>query len=228
MARYVGILYKIKKYLPLHARLQVYHSFVQSHINYCSLVWGFSSKDNIESIFSKQKKGLRAVIPGYINYKYRAGDIPGHTKSYFTEYNILTVHSTIVLNALVFMEKVHKYPSLLPLTIFRTIPDDSPVPGSNHESCENWLNVYNNFRYRSSIFFKGPLLFAGSELNENLPKVSSLNIKTYRAKLKLALLKLQGSGEPCEWQNSNFPLYNVAGLRKSLVTYRNAINYVDV
>ena len=39
MARYVGILYKIKKYLPLHARLQVYHSFVQSHINYCSLVW---------------------------------------------------------------------------------------------------------------------------------------------------------------------------------------------
>ena len=72
---------------------------------------------------------MRAVIPGYINYKYRAGDIPGHTKSYFTEYNILTVHSTIVLNALVFMEKVHKYPSLLPLTIFRTISDDSPVPG---------------------------------------------------------------------------------------------------
>ena len=70
MARYVGILYKIKKYLPLNARLQIYHSFVQSHVNYCSLVWGFSSKHNIELIFAKQKKGLRAVIPGYIKYKY--------------------------------------------------------------------------------------------------------------------------------------------------------------
>ena len=43
MARYIGILYKIKKYLPLQARLQIYHSLIQSHVNYCSLVWGFSS-----------------------------------------------------------------------------------------------------------------------------------------------------------------------------------------
>ena len=56
MSRYVGVLYKIKKLLPLKARLQVYHSFVQSHINFCSLVWGFSCKSNIEAIFCKQKK----------------------------------------------------------------------------------------------------------------------------------------------------------------------------
>ena len=226
MARYVGILYKIKKYLALHARIQVYHSFVQSHINFCSLVWGFSSKNNIESLFCKQKKGLRAVIPGFINYRYRAGDIPGHTKFYFSEYNILTVHNTIVLNTLVFMEKIHKYARLLPLTIVKTISDDSPVPGSTHESCENWLKIY-NFRYHSSVFYKGPLLFADSEINENLPPASNLNIKTYRAKLKLLLLNLQSSGDPCEWQNDNFPLYNIKGLRKSEATYRSKINYVD-
>ena len=227
MARYVGILYKIKKYLPLQARIQIYHSFVQSHINYCSLVWGFTSKNNIESLFSKKKRGLRAVIPDFINYRYRAGDIPGHTKSYFTEYNILTVHSTIVLNTLIFMEKVHKYPRLLPATIFKTISYDSQIPGSTHESCDNWLNIYNNSCYCSSVFYKGPLLFAGSEINENLPPVSSLNIKTYRAKLKVALLNLQSSGVPCEWQNENFPLYNIKGLRKSEATYRSTIDYVD-
>ena len=80
MSRYVGIMYKIKKYLPLTARLQIYHSFIQSHLNFCSLVWGFTSKSSIEAIFSKQKKGLRAVIPGFINYKFRDGEIPGHTK----------------------------------------------------------------------------------------------------------------------------------------------------
>ena len=52
MTRYIGIMYKIKKFLPLTARLQIYHSFVQSHVNYCSLVWGFSTKSNIEALFA--------------------------------------------------------------------------------------------------------------------------------------------------------------------------------
>ena len=56
MIRYVGIMYKIKNKIPLKARLQIYHSFVQSHLNYCSLVWGFAAKSLIESLFSKQKQ----------------------------------------------------------------------------------------------------------------------------------------------------------------------------
>ena len=62
MSRYVGFMYKIKKYLPLNARIQIFHSFVQSHVHYCSLVWGFSSKSYIETLFAKQKKRLRGVI----------------------------------------------------------------------------------------------------------------------------------------------------------------------
>ena len=96
MARYVGIMHKIKKYLPLKARIQIYHSFVQSYANYCSLVWGFSSKSNIESLFTKQKKAMRAIIPGYINYKYKDGKLPGHTKPKFYEYKILNIHGIIV------------------------------------------------------------------------------------------------------------------------------------
>ena len=42
MSRYVGIMYKLKKFLPLKVRLQIYHSFIQSHLNFCSLVWGFA------------------------------------------------------------------------------------------------------------------------------------------------------------------------------------------
>ena len=38
MSRYIGIMYKIEKLMPLEARLQIYHSFVQSHTNFCSLV----------------------------------------------------------------------------------------------------------------------------------------------------------------------------------------------
>ena len=100
MSRYIGIMYKIKRHLPPRARLQIYHSFVQSHLNYCSLIWGFSSKSNIQSVFRQQKKGIRAVVPGFINYRYRDGIIPGHTKPHFKEYNILTVQGIIAANAL--------------------------------------------------------------------------------------------------------------------------------
>ena len=81
MTRYIGIMYKLKNLLPLKARILIYHSFIQSHINYCSLVWGFAARTHIDSLFSKQKKGIRAVVPGFINYKYRDGVLPGHTKN---------------------------------------------------------------------------------------------------------------------------------------------------
>ena len=77
MSRYVEIVYKIKKYLPVTTRLQIYHSFVQSHLNYYSLVWGFTCKSNMDAFFSKQKKVVRAVVPGFINYRYREGEIAG-------------------------------------------------------------------------------------------------------------------------------------------------------
>ena len=69
MSRFIGvmlciILYgnRIKHKLPLKARLQIFQSFVQSHLNFCSLVWGFAAKSFIESLFAKQKQGMRAVL----------------------------------------------------------------------------------------------------------------------------------------------------------------------
>ena len=76
----IGILCKIKKLLPIQAKMQIFQSLIQSHLNYCSIVWGFTAKSNIESLFRIQKKGIRAIVPGFINYKYRDGELPGHTK----------------------------------------------------------------------------------------------------------------------------------------------------
>ena len=78
MGRYVGILYKLKIFLPLSTRKNIFHSFVQSHFNYCSLVWGLGSKASIEPLFIEQKKAMRALMPGFtINY-YKDGVTPCH------------------------------------------------------------------------------------------------------------------------------------------------------
>ena len=214
MSRYIGIMYKIKRYLPLQARLQVFHSLVQSHLNYCSLVWGFSSKSNIKAIFSKQKKGIRAVVPGFINYRYKEGILPGHTKSYFNEYRILTIHGIIGANALTFIHKVRHFPNSLPVPLCKCIPNNSPVPGSDHETAEAWLNVYDNMHYRTSLFFKGPMLSTMQELL-NIAPASYHKIKIYKSEIKSVLLRYQAEGEVDEWLSSNIILDNIPGLRKS-------------
>ena len=63
MARYIGLTYKLKSQIPLKVRIQIFHSYVQSHINYCSLVWGFSTKTNIDSLFRTQQKVCEQLYP---------------------------------------------------------------------------------------------------------------------------------------------------------------------
>ena len=65
MSRYVGIMYTLKAILRFSARKNIFHSFVQSHLNYCSLVWGLSAKSKIETLSSEQKKAIRALMPCY-------------------------------------------------------------------------------------------------------------------------------------------------------------------
>ena len=155
MSRYIGILCKIKKLLPIQAKMQIFQSLIQYHLNYCSIVWGFTAKSNIESLFQIQKKGIRAIVPGFINYKYRDGELPGHTKPYFNEYKILGVHGVIVTNALLFIYKIRYIPSLLPISVRLVIADDAPIPGSTYETSNAWLTIiYGDTVYRKSVIHK--------------------------------------------------------------------------
>ena len=158
---------------------------------------------------------MRAVMPGYVNYKYKDGNLPGHTKSAFSEYAILTVQNLIAHNVLLLLHKIKIYPSLVPPSIRLTIAEDGPTPESTHEGCENWLKIYNIHIYNKSLFFKGPLIFAKSMINESLSPASFVTLKAYKKNIKQALLLKQKSGDPNEWQNDNFVLYNIPGLRKS-------------
>ena len=142
MNRYLGIMHKIKRYLPITARLQIYQSFVQSHINFCSLVWGFTSKSHIDSLFTKQKQGVRIVMPGYVNYHYNEGQLPAHTRESFKEYGILTIHGVIVKNALLLMHRLKHFPQTLPKSIKNLFPDNIPNFYSNQETSSEWLSTY--------------------------------------------------------------------------------------
>ncbi len=129
------------------------------------------------------------------------------------------------MNSYIFIRKVRHFPSLLPPPITATIPKDSPIPSSTHETCDNWLKFYDNCYYRNSLFYKGPLLIYSHSLDESLPLVSYINMKSYKNNVKSSILKIQGSGNVNEWQPNNFPLHAIQGLRKSRANYRTQVDY---
>ena len=163
-------------------------------------------------------------MSAYVNYKYKNGILPGHTKLAFSEYKILTVHNIIAFNALLLLHKAKNFPSLLPTSVRSTISEDSPGPGSNYETCGDWLKTYGNHIYAKSLFFKGPLILANSKINESLSPTSFVTLKAYKTDIKEALLVRQFDGDASKWHTNNYVLYNTSGLRKSN-TDKKRVNY---
>ena len=62
-SRIIGIINKLKHYLPIHIKPTLYHTLIQPHLNYCILVWGF----NCVRLIKLQKKVLRYI--GLTSYR---------------------------------------------------------------------------------------------------------------------------------------------------------------
>ena len=206
-------MFKIKSRLPIKVRIQIFQSFIQSHLNYCSLAWGFSAKSHIHSLFTKQKQGVRAIMPGYINYWFKDGELPAHTKEKFKEYKILSVHGIIVKNALIFMHKCLHFPNTLPISIKNLIPETVPKYNDNIDDCSSWVEKYNTPIFRSSFFYKGHLLAITNENFDSISSTNVLSIEVYKTYIKEMLLDQQSLGSDEKWPE--FLLNRIPGLRKS-------------
>ena len=79
LSKTIGIINKLKHYLPLYTLKTIYDSLINSSLNYGILCWGF--KQN--RIFQLQKKAIRTITRS----KYNA-----HTEPLFKKLNILKVN----------------------------------------------------------------------------------------------------------------------------------------
>ena len=72
ISRSIGIMYKLRHFLPLKVLKNVYYSLVYSHIVYAIEVWGSTSKTEMNKILILQKKAMRLMT-----YKDSYPIIPG-------------------------------------------------------------------------------------------------------------------------------------------------------
>ena len=96
ISRVIGLLYKLKHFVPERILYSLYCTLISPHINYCILAWGSAAKTYLDKIFKLQKKALR-VISGS-NYR-------SHSAPLFKKYNQLNVYDIYNLELCTMMYK---------------------------------------------------------------------------------------------------------------------------
>ena len=92
MFKNIGILNKLKHFLPLKTKILIYNSLIVSHLNFGILVWGYQC----DRIMKLQKKVIRIISLS----KYNA-----HTEPIFKKLNLLKVKDILKLQELKFYYK---------------------------------------------------------------------------------------------------------------------------
>ena len=92
----IGILYRVKHFLPEMALLNLYNTLFLSHINYGITAWGSACNADKEKLHILQKRALRAVS----NSEYRSASNP-----LFIKYSQLKITDLCQLDIGIFMYK---------------------------------------------------------------------------------------------------------------------------
>ena len=86
VSRNVGIINKMRDYLPQHILLLLYNSLVLPHLNYCIILWGCCNKYLLERLYKLQKRAVRIVTQSsYLS----------HSKPLFIRLRILPIFSAV-------------------------------------------------------------------------------------------------------------------------------------
>ena len=94
LSKTVGIIYRVKTYLPRKVLVQLYYSLVYPYLTYCVNIWGSTYDTHLKPIEILQKKILRLIT----NSSYYA-----HTTPIFQELNILKLCDIYKFHAALFM-----------------------------------------------------------------------------------------------------------------------------
>ena len=95
LSKNVGIMNRLKFFLPSNILLTIYNSFVLPYLNYCILIWGGSST-RCERLFTLQKRAVRIIS----NAGYR-----DHSAPLFKQFKLLKLNDLYCLNLGKFMYK---------------------------------------------------------------------------------------------------------------------------
>jgi len=174
ISRNIGVINKLKQFIPERILYSLYCSLVLPYINYGILVWGNTYKTYLEKILKLQKWAMRTIS----NSHYRS-----HSGPLFAKYNIINVFDTYNLELGVFMFKYSA--GMLPSVFDNFFTKRSEI----HNYQTRYKNDYNQTRNKkcfsdNSVRTQGPILW--NSLNESIKNSNST--KHFRNQYKKNLI----------------------------------------
>jgi len=174
VSRNIGVMNKLKHYIPERILHSLYCSLVMPYINYGILVWGNAYKTYVQKIFKLQKRAMRVIS----NSHYRS-----HAAPLFSKFNITNVYDTFHLELGVFMYKYIN--GQLPSSFNKYFIKRSDI----HKLETRYKDDFNKTRNKKcssdrSVKTNGPILW--NSIEENIKKSKSLS--HFRIQFKKQLL----------------------------------------
>ena len=150
----LGLLAKIRHYVPTNTVRSLYYSFINPYIDYNLLNWGMAAPTNLNSVNQKIKKAVRII-------SFKKSD--HHTDPLFKELEILPLEKSIELKYAKFMWRLHN--NFLPDSLSKNFRSNERT---NFTSSISRLESLKRF-----ILFSGPKLW--NELPQCITNKPSLN-----------------------------------------------------
>lgn len=174
----IGIMNKLKHIVPFSLLKNIYHSFITSHLNYCSEVWSCANKTSLRKVEVLQKKAIRILFNK--NRSYPSSKI-------FSELNLLNLNLLLLYKKVIFFYNF--FNDLCPPQYYSEFFRKSSSGYRTRHSLKNRLTVpqFTTKQGTSSLFFKG--IQEWNMLSSELSLNKSLNC--FKKSLKILLLKRQ-------------------------------------
>ena len=148
IARNVGILQKLRYFIPTYVLKILYHSLILSHLQYCTLLWANSYRSHLHKLRLLQKKAIRIIS----NTDYLA-----HSSKLFLNLKLLKLDDIMKFQLGTFMYKL-KY-NKLPNVIPHMFVTNENIHSHNTRNKNGYLipSVRTNCR-KFTVGYAGPIL----------------------------------------------------------------------
>ena len=144
IAKNLGILFKIKHYLPRDIRLNLYYSFIYPYLIYGINIWGGNYPTRLQPLIILQKRSLRFIL----NLSYNS-----HVSHFFPTMKIMNIYQLHIFRILCFMYRY--FHNLLPITFKNLFTDIHFQYGSKYKYCYQLPYCRTNY-LKYSVRFFGP------------------------------------------------------------------------
>ncbi len=149
-SRNIGVLNKVKLFLPKDAMYKLYCTLIQPYLNYGLLLWGNSTREKMNKLYRLQKRPMRVIS----NSEYLS-----HTEPIFKMFKVLNIFDMFTKEVAIFMFKYNN--KMLP----RSFENFFQTHKENHN-----YNTRNRNDYKIPIHKINSILTVGPKIWNGLPQ----------------------------------------------------------